>query len=444
MLKDLMKTESNPSLDFDRRHIWHPFTSLEEETAPVYITSAQGVYLYTEDGRKIIDAISSWWVNIHGHSNSRIAEAIYKQATTLEHVIFAGFTHEPAITLCKNLLTILPANQTRMFFSDNGSTAVEVGLKMAIQYWHNKNLKKTRIIAIEGAYHGDTFGSMSVGGRTAFTSAFEPFLFDVEFIEVPTAENIEHVLDSFRAVAEKGDVAAFVFEPLVQGAAGMVMYEPEHLDALLSIAHSYEIVCIADEVFTGFGRTGKLFASEYLHETVDIMAISKGITGGTLPLGVTACCKRIEDAFHYESPLMTFFHGHSYTANPISCAAANASFAILTEETTRKNIARIEEQHMSFIERIKFHRSVKNARCRGTIMAVELVTPEKTSYFNSVKKMIYTFFMERDILLRPLGNVVYILPPYIITNEELERIYSAITEFLCYMEKLPVSGERID
>lgn len=421
--------------NIDREHIWHPFTSLEEETPPVLISSAEGVFLHCEDGRKIIDAISSWWVNIHGHSNPVIAEAIYQQAKTLEHVIFAGFTHKPAIHLTENLLSILPSNQTRLFFSDNGSTAVEVALKMAIQFWHNKNIRKRKIIALEGAYHGDTFGSMSVGGRSAFTNAFEPFLFDVEFIEVPNNKNIESVIKSFTSLVTKGDVAAFIFEPLVQGAAGMIMYEPVHLDRLLNIAHSHEVICIADEVFTGFGRTGKLFASEYLQETVDIMAVSKGITGGTLPLGVTACCQKIEDAFRFPSPLMTFFHGHSYTANPISCAAANASFQILVQDKTKENIRRIEEQHQQFIERIKFHRGVKDARCRGTILAIELKTEEKTSYFNSIKKLIYSFFLERNILLRPLGNVVYILPPYIISNETLETIYLAIFEFLDYIQR---------
>jgi adenosylmethionine-8-amino-7-oxononanoate aminotransferase len=414
----------------DKQHIWHPFTPLAGGTEPVLIESASGVYLYTAGGKKIIDAVSSWWVNLHGHSNAIIADAIGKQAKKLEHVIFAGFTHEPAIRLAENLLSILPDNQSKVFFSDNGSTAVEVGLKMAIQYWRNKGIEKKKIIAMEGAYHGDTFGSMSVGDRGIFTEPFFPFLFDVHFIPFPTKNNREEVIQRFTAIAKSGDVAAFIFEPLIQAAAGMRMYPATLLNTLIGIARENNVLCIADEVFTGFGRTGKLFACDHLDMRPDIMALSKGITGGAMPLGVTTCSADILEPFQSEDFLKTFFHGHSYTANPLACAAANASFGILMTDECARNIARITKQHENFMLSLQQHPAIDDIRVLGTILAIELKTPENTSYENKLRKKIYPYFLERGILLRPLGNVVYILPPYIISDNELAEVYSAISEFL--------------
>jgi adenosylmethionine---8-amino-7-oxononanoate aminotransferase len=428
-----MKTGIQNLIEFDKDHIWHPFTALQDPDKTPLITKGEGIYLYTQDGRKIIDAVSSWWVNIHGHGHPEIAKAIFQQASILEHVIFAGFTHEPAIQLTKNLLSILPSNQSRVFFSDNGSTAVEVGIKMAMQYWYNQNIKRPKLIALNGAYHGDTFGAMSVGERGAFTKPFSPYLFEVEFIDVPTSENFTMVYNIFSKVVETGEVAAFIYEPLVQGAAGMVMYESEYLDKLMTIARKNEVICIADEVFTGFGRTGKLFASEYLVSPPDIMCVSKGITGGTMPLGITTCSKQIEMAFQSSEPAKTFFHGHSYTGNPIACAAANASFGLLIHPSCRRSIERIESQHVQFASKIRSHHLVKEVRCRGTILALEVVTAETTSYFNNLKKIIYSFFMERNILIRPLGNVFYILPPYVINENELQQIYDAVEDFLNYL-----------
>ena len=415
----------------DRKNIWHPFTPLEGAPEPLFVESAQGVYLNLKDGRKIIDAVSSWWVNIHGHSNPEIAKAIGDQAKKLEHVIFAGFTHEPAIRLSENLLSILPKNQSRIFFSDNGSTAVEVALKMAIQFWHNQGIKtKKKVIAIDGAYHGDTFGSMSVGERGAFTDAFAPYLFEVAFLDLPVKENEEKVIRDFEQKLLNDEVGTFIYEPLVQGAAGMRMYSIEVLDRLISLAQKFGVVCIADEVFTGFGRTGKLFASDYLKTQPDIIAISKGITGGFLPLGVTSCSARIVEAFKSPETSKTFFHGHSYTANPLACAAANASFELLMSYECQNNIQRIGESHLQFISKIRTHQALKDLRSRGTILAIELQTKEETSYFSEIRKKIYPFFLERNILLRPLGNVIYVLPPYVITNNELEMIYRTIEEFL--------------
>ena len=417
-------------LKLDKDFIWHPFTSLVGSPDPVVIQSANGIYLHTDDGRKIIDAVSSWWVNLHGHANPHIAKAIARQAETLEHVIFAGFTHEPAIRLAQHLLRILPENQTKIFFSDNGSTAVEVGLKMACQYWFNQGINKRKIVAFSGAYHGDTFGSMSVGDRGMFTQPFSPYLFDARFIDFPEAGKEELTLNQFRNILNGGDVGAFIFEPLVQGASGMRMYSAEILERLMKEAHQHNVVCIADEVFTGFGRTGKLFACHHLNEKPDIIAVSKGITGGALPLGATSCSEKILKAFATSDFTKTFFHGHSYTANPIACAAANASMELLLSEACRRQIELITVTHSEFCQQVRHHKNVKEARYLGTILAVELRTDVESSYFNDMRKRIYPFFLERNILLRPLGNVIYVLPPYVTTKEELNIIYRSISAFL--------------
>jgi adenosylmethionine---8-amino-7-oxononanoate aminotransferase len=424
----------NNLLEADKNNIWHPFTPLLSEIEPLLITSAEGVYLNTSDNRKIIDAISSWWVNLHGHSHPKIAEAVSRQAATLEHVIFAGFTHEPAITLSQNLLSVLPANFSKIFFSDNGSTAVEVALKMAIQFWHNQNIPRHKIIALNGAYHGDTFGSMAVGDRSIFTNPFKPYLFDVAFIDFPHSGMEEKILSQFKEIIDRGDLAAFIYEPLVQGASGMRTYSNELLDQLMGYAHANEVLCIADEVFTGFGRTGKLFASDYLKNKPDLIALSKGLTGGTLPLGVTAASSKIVSAFQSNDFLKTFFHGHSFTANPIACAAANASFELLMQPECNNNILRISNQHKIFAEEIRISKVVKVIHCIGTILSIEVHSKEESSYTNTLRKRIYNFFISRNILLRPLGNVIYIIPPYCITEDQLNYVYQTIKEFLQTIE----------
>ena len=417
----------------DQQNIWHPFSQLQGGEAAILIDSAKGPYLFTRDGRTIIDAVSSWWVNLHGHSNEFIAQAIYEQAKTLEHVIFAGFTHAPAIKLSENLLTILPTNQKKIFFSDDGSTAVEVALKIAIQYWHNLGLPKRKIIAIEGAYHGDTFGSMAVADRSLFTQPFEKFLFDVTFIPFPGETDAGQSLNQFKNLINEGNVAAFIFEPLLQGAAGMRMYNAQILDSMIGYAQSQNVICIADEVLTGFGRTGKMFASAHLNKNPDIIAMSKGITGGTLPLGVTSCAENVIEAFVTPDFFKTFFHGHSYTANPIACAAANASFQLLASSECQSAIERISNKHKAFVEEMKQQQCVAHARSLGTVCAIELKTDEGSSYENQLRKKIYSYFISKNILLRPLGNVIYILPPYVISDSDLDRIYDAIRDF-CTLE----------
>lgn len=418
-------------IDKDKEIVWHPFTPQHENSPDnIFIERAEGVYLHTSDGRKIIDAISSWWVNIHGHSNPQIAKTLWEQANILEHVIFAGFTHQPAIKLAENLLSILPENIKKVFYSDNGSTANEVAIKMAIQYWHNLGVKKKKIVALEGAYHGDTFGAMAVGDRNIFTTPFTDYLFEVAFVDLPTKENQEHVIAQFESLVQTGDVGIFIFEPLVQGAAGMRIYDANTLDLMLKIAKNHNVICIADEVFTGFYRTGKFLASNYFSEQPDIIALSKGITGGTMPLGVTVCAQKIYDAYLSVEMRKAFLHGHSYTANPLACAVANTSFEILMEESCQAQIQEIASCHQEFLKEIKDHKAILNIRALGTILAIEIRSNEKTEYVNPLRKKIYEHFLSKDILLRPLGNVIYLVPPYVITKEELKKIYQTIGEFL--------------
>jgi adenosylmethionine-8-amino-7-oxononanoate aminotransferase len=369
-------------------------------------------------------------VNLHGHSNPVIGKALAEQALKLEHVIFAGFTHQPAIDLAGNLLSILPDNQKKIFYSDNGSTAVEVALKMAFQYWFNQGIKKKKVIAIDGAYHGDTFGSMSVGERGLFTDPFQSYLFETSFLDFPEKGNESKTLEQFKQLLENEDVGVFIYEPLVQAAGGMRMYTSELLDALIEAAHQHDVICIADEVFTGFGRTGKLFASLHGRQRPDIVAVSKGITGGTMPLGVTSCSDRILGAFTTDDFSKTFFHGHSYTANPLACAAANASFDLLMKDECQLSILRIASAHLQFQSRISDHPAVHDVRALGTILALELKSEEESSYSNSIRKKIYQYFIAQNILLRPLGNTIYVLPPYVIQDNELHIIYTAIEQFL--------------
>lgn len=421
------------SLSFrDKKVIWHPYTQMQTAESPIAIVKGEGVYLFDENGKRYIDAISSWWVNIHGHSHPYIAQKVSEQLNRLEHSIFAGFTHEPAIELAERLLKIIPGNHSKIFYSDNGSTAVEVAVKMAIQYWHNQGKKKNKIIVLEHSYHGDTFGSMSISSRGAFTQPFSPLLFDVITIPFPSEEKKQETISTLKSeiLKHKEDIAAFIFEPLVLGAGGMLMYDSEILDELISICKTNNILTIADEVMTGFGRTGKLFACEYLKEEVDINCLSKGITGGTMALGVTSCKENIFKAFLSEDKMKTFFHGHSYTANAIACTAALASLDLLLDNTCLKNISRISEQHKNFSKKPKGNSGVKNVRTLGTILAMDFLSSDKTSYFNSMRDELYNFFIEEGLILRPLGNTIYILPPYCITDKELAFIYQKIEKKL--------------
>lgn len=424
--------------------IWHPYTQMKTAPPPIPIVRGDGVYLYDDRGRKYLDAISSWWVTLHGHAHPHIAEAVSRQVQQLEHVIFAGFTHPVAIELAERLLNILPGNQGKIFFSDDGSTAVEVALKMCMQYWHNLGEKRGTIIALQGAYHGDTMGAMSVGERGAFTTAFEPYLFNTQFIDLPCVDDPLASRNQLLTIIENHNTAAFIFEPLIQGVAGMRIYDATLLDELIRLCKEHDVLTIADEVLTGFGRTGRFFASDYLSEKPDIICLSKGLTGGTMALGVTSCTNGIYEAFLSVDRSKTFFHGHSFTANPIACAAAVASLDLLESESCQGRIEAIHGQHQAFAERILRHERVRAARVLGTIVALE-VGHAAANYFDPLGPTLYERFIKRGILLRPLGNILYVLPPYCITAQELELVYDAITEVLDNIESRNCkSQEHVD
>lgn len=415
-------------IERDLAVIWHPYTQMKTAQPPIPIVRGEGSCLFSEDGKKYIDAISSWWVNIHGHSHPYIAQKVAEQLNKLEHAIFAGFTHTGAVELAERLLAILPLNQAKAFYSDNGSTAVEVAIKMCLQYWHNKGEQRTKILAFKNAYHGDTFGAMSVSGRSAFTAAFDSLLFEVEFIDLPNEENIGSIKSHISNL--KSQLSCFIFEPLVQGSAGMIMYEAAYLNELMAHCQKEDVLLIADEVFTGFGRTGKAFACDHVETQPDIMCFSKGLTGGTMAFGLTTCTQNIYNAFLSDDRMKTLFHGHSYTANPIACAASLASLDLFLKSSTQENINRIADKHSVFARKITGHRSLKTTRQTGTILALEWETGNNTSYFSSLRDKLYHYFLDAGIILRPLGNIIYILPPYCITDAELDYIYSTIEQAL--------------
>ena len=413
----------------DRKVIWHPYTQHKNLLPPIPVVKGKGTLLFDDQGRSYIDAISSWWVNIHGHGHPYIAERIYKQAGLLEHVIFTGFTHEPAVELAERLLPLLPGDFSRVFYSDNGSTAVEVAIKMAIQYWRNMEAGsvRTKILAFRQAYHGDTFGAMSVSERSVFTAPFSDYLFEVVFIDTPTKENIYDLLSLVRK--QGSGIACFIYEPLLQGAGGMFMYEARLLDELLAEVAGQGIICIADEVLTGFGRTGKLFAGEYLRHKADIICLSKGLTGGTMALGVTAATERLFEAFLSDDKRKTLFHGHSFTANPIACSASLASLDLLLDEECLQRIRQITHRHQLFLDVIRLYPIVKNARSIGTILAFEINMGDD-GYINAVSAAITKEAMAHGIYLRPLGNTVYLMPPYCITEKEMDQVYDFLVHCL--------------
>ncbi|HRH50132.1 MAG TPA: adenosylmethionine--8-amino-7-oxononanoate transaminase [Panacibacter sp.] len=417
-------------IERDKKYVWHPFTPQKDMATPIAVVKGKGSLLFDENGNSYIDAISSWWVTLHGHGHSYIAEKIYQQALQLEQVIFAGFTHEPAVALAEKLLQILPGDLSKIFYSDNGSTATEVALKMAIQYWWNNGAPtRNKILAFKNSYHGDTFGAMSVSDRSVFTLAFHELLFEVIFIDTPTTENIGDIKATIHQHAN--DIAAFIYEPLVQGAGGMKMYDAYLMNELLNTVKLNNIICIADEVMTGFGRTGKFFASEYMHKKPDIICMSKGLTGGTMALGATACNEKIYNAYLSDDKLKTFFHGHSFTANPIACSAALASMDLLLLSETVNAIEWITDENKKFIHQLENRfknikgRPYKNLRSLGTILAFE-ITDGKDEYLNNISSMITEKCLQQGVYMRPLGNTVYLMPPYCTTADELNKIYETI------------------
>jgi adenosylmethionine-8-amino-7-oxononanoate aminotransferase len=410
----------------DARHIWHPYTQHLGALPAIDATSASGAFIHTADGRKILDAISSWWVTLHGHSQPEIVEAIARQAATLDQVIFTSFTHEPAALFAQELMRILPSGLTRVFFSDDGSTAVEVAVKMALQYHANRGSRRSIVVALENAYHGDTFGAMSVSGRGTFTDPFSSLLFDVRRLPDPVESDAVAAFDEL--IEREGDsIAAIIVEPLLMGAGGMRVYDENTLATLRSRAKSNGILFIADEVLTGFGRTGPIFACERAGISPDIICLSKGLTGGTLPLGATVATDEIFDAFLSEDRHRTLFHGHSYTANPIACAAGRASLALLDDDCAARRDS-INRAHIRGIAGLEGHPRVRNPRVIGTVAAFDLAGG--SGYLSLVGKELAELALRHEILLRPLGNVVYVLPPFCTTESELTDVYSVIGQFL--------------
>lgn len=419
----------------NQQPLWHPFDVLEIDQE-ILVDHAKGVFLYTSDGRKITDAISSWWVNIHGHSHPKLNEVLFKQASQLEHVIFSGFTHAPAKALAQILVENLPGNMAKVFLSDDGSTAVEVGIKMALQYWYNRGTPKSKIVALEGAYHGDTFGAMSVGERSIFNAPFNSLLFDVHFLPFPSHED---VVSGFESYLTQNDVAAFIYEPLVQGAAGMRMYPKEILEGLLAVAKRYHVLCIADEVMTGFGRTGTLFASNQVSTSPDIICLSKGITGGYMALGATTCTAEVFQPFDSNDIHKLFFHGHSYTGNPLVCALAVESWNILSSQYPFYMEA-FSLVYPEFAKKLEEKCHVQHVRILGSILAFEVVADGAVGYTNSLRNQLYSLFLDANVLLRPLGNTLYLLPPLSIGIEELQNLTDSVLEVLEKNFPKPVSN----
>jgi adenosylmethionine-8-amino-7-oxononanoate aminotransferase len=420
--------------------IWKPFTIQGSSSESLRVTSGSGLYLTLEDGRKIKDMISSWWVNIHGHSHPYIANEISKQAHVLEHVIFADYTHDPAEKLARALLDINGGVFEKVFFSDNGSTAVEVALKVSLQYWMNQGIqKRNRIIAFEGAYHGDTFGAMSAGERSVFNAVFENWMFSVERIPYPSTwindpDILQKERDALAALALKLDAdpfsyAALIIEPLIQGAGGMRMCSARFIDEVVKLAKSYGVLVIFDEVMTGFGRTGTMFAYQQASVQPDMMCLSKGLTGGFMPLSVTLMTGAVFEPFNSVDALKTFWHGHSYTANPLGCAAALASISLFDQGITRYQ--HIQNWHESKAASLMDIACVRKMRICGTIMAFDVETNgDHSGYLNQIGKRIKQVGLQRGMLLRPLGNVVYLMPPYCIQQEELNEVYDDLAELL--------------
>ncbi len=409
--------------------VWHPFHQHGLQEHIPLVERAAGAELFTADGRIVIDAISSWWVITHGHNHPRIVSAIQEQAAQLDQLIFAGWTHQPAEDLARGLTAIMPPELEYVFFSDSGSTAVEVALKMALGFWTNTGSLRNRILVMEHSYHGDTIGAMSVGERGIFNRAYSPLLFDVETIPFPAAGREQDTLDALEAACEAGDAAAFIVEPLVLGAGGMLMYSAATLREMRAICASHDVLFIADEVMTGWGRTGTLLACEQAGVVPDILCLAKGLTGGSMPLAVTMASAAIYDAHYSTDRSKLFFHSSSFTANPIACAAANANLAIWQEEQVLDRVASLARHLAAGFETLAAKHPVSNLRQMGSIIALD-VDAQDAGYLADVGLKMREGFFSRDILLRPLGNTIYLMPPYCITEPQLSGIFNAVDETL--------------
>jgi adenosylmethionine-8-amino-7-oxononanoate aminotransferase len=412
----------------DKKHLWHPLTQHKLNKRQLPIVSAKDALLFDEDGKEYIDGIASWYTVMYGHSNKLIVSAMTKQLNKLDFVMFSGLTHEPAIELSEKLMEILPANQAKIFFNDNGSTAIEAAIKMALQFYHNNGELRDTLIAFEDGFHGDTFGAMSASGLSSYNGPFEDFLLKVVRIPTPQENNIQEVRERLAQILKENKCAAFVFEPLVQGAAGMKFHSAKGLDELINLCQENNVLSIADEIMTGFGKTGKNFASDYLENKPDIICLSKALTAGMFPLSITSCSQAVFNRFLSDEVHKGFFHAHTFSAHPVGCAAALAGIKLLNSPEILERRGYIENAHNSFATRIEKHKKVANARVIGVILVLDLnIQMER---YGNLRDDLYDFFVEKGVLLRPLGNTIYVLPPYVITNFQLQKIYETIAAAL--------------
>ncbi|WP_299112498.1 adenosylmethionine--8-amino-7-oxononanoate transaminase [uncultured Winogradskyella sp.] len=412
----------------DKKHLWHPLKQHQLQPESIAIVKAKGCILTDEDGNEYIDAISSWYTCMFGHCNDYIIDKAYKQMQQLDQVMFSDFTHEPAIKLSEELIKILPKGQSKVFFNDNGSTAVEAGIKMALQYYFNKGEKRSTFLAFENGFHGDTFGAMSVSGLSVYNGPFENFLIEVKRIPTPNGTNHEDILNQLQSFVSNCDIAGFIYEPIIQGAAGMTIHDADGLNEILNFCKKNNILTLADEVMTGFGKTGKYFASDYIETKPDIICLSKALTAGLVPMAITSCTQNIYNAFLSNEMAKGFFHCHTYSGNPIACSAAIAAIELLQTEDIQNNIKRIIKSHQVFNDHIKTHPKVKSTRQIGVIFALDLNT--KVQRYGDLRDKLLKFFMDRGVFLRPLGNTIYIQVPYVISKKELQVVYQVIEEAL--------------
>ena len=413
--------------------VWHPFTQHGLQQPIPLVERAEGASLYTADGRRVIDAISSWWVTTHGHCHPRIVAAIAEQAGRLDQLIFAGWTHGPAERLARALLALMPDGLDHVFFSDSGSTAVEVAIKMALGFRHNRGEPQRRVLVMDHSYHGDTIGAMSVGARGVFNRAYEALLFDVGSVPFPHAGREQATFDALERACAAGDAACFIVEPLVLGSGGMLLYPPRVLSEMRAICARYGVPFIADEVMTGWGRTGTLTACEQAGVVPDLMCLAKGLTGGAIPLAVTLASAEIFEAHWSTDRAAMFFHSSSYTANPIACAAANANLAIWREEPVTERIATLAGRQAEGLAMLAAHPRLTNPRQCGTIIAIDVEAGD-AGYLAGVGPRLLATFREADILLRPLGNTIYVMPPYCISAEDLSRVHTTIAEAVAALD----------
>jgi adenosylmethionine-8-amino-7-oxononanoate aminotransferase len=412
----------------DASFIWHPLTQHKTATPPLAISHAKGNYLYDFEGKKYFDGISSWYTCSYGHTNPALTNAIKHQVDQLHHIVFAGMTHEPVATLGKKLIAILPDNQQKLFFSENGSTSVEIALKMAFQYHFNKGEKRNTVVALENGFHGDTFGAMSASGLSVYNGPFEEFFIDVVRIPAPTKENLDQVLQLVDSILEQQQISSFIYEPLVQGAAAMQLHDNEALCQVINKFQQQGVIAIADEVMTGFGKTGTYFASDQIGAKPDVMCLSKALTGGIMPMAITSCTSDIYDAFYDDELAKGLFHGHTYSGNPLGCAVASAAIDLLTSKEIQENIKRITTSNLAFKTKIESHTAVAAVRTKGVILAVDLAI-EMERYGNKRNEM-FQWFWQRGLFLRPLGKTVYIVPPFTSSEQEMNFVYKLLREFL--------------